>query len=424
MSELAMFGGPKTRVQPYPAWPAWDQRDIDAVTEVIKSGRWGGYPYPGPKTAELAKKFAELQGGGYAVPMTNGTVTMEVALRAAGIGWGDEVIVPAYTFQATASAPMAAGAIPVIVDVDPKNYCLDPRAAEKAITPKTKAILPVHLGSNMADMDAIMALAEKHSLVVVEDCAHAHGAKWRGRGAGTIGHFGSFSLQSSKTLTSGEGGILLCQTPELAAKAASIIDCGRPHALGGGEEDYTQEYQVGGNFRLGEIAAALALVGIERFPEQARQREEMAAYMDEALSEIPGARVLQRDERHTTRSFYRYIFAIHPEEFGVERDALCAALDAEGVECWEGYEAMHNYKLFQPQKSKLAVPNAFPQYFDFKNMNLPEARRACEHEAVWLDEAIFRAGRQGVDDAVAAIKKIQQHAAELREAAEAMKAQA
>src|SRR5574342_956552 len=146
MSELAILGGPKTRAEPYPQWPIWDQRDVDAVTEVIKSGRWGGYPYPGPKTAELAREFARLQGGGYAVPMANGTVTMEVALRAAGIGWGDEVIVPAYTFQATASAPMAAGAIPVIVDVDPDNYCLDPEAAERAITPKTKGIIPPSSG--------------------------------------------------------------------------------------------------------------------------------------------------------------------------------------------------------------------------------------------------------------------------------------
>ena len=421
MSELAILGGKKTRTDAYPAWPVWDQRDIDAVTEVIKSGRWGGYPYPGPKTAELARKFSEMQGGGYAVPMTNGTVTMEVALRAAGIGWGDEVIVPAYTFQATASAPMAAGAIPVIVDVDPGSYCLDARAAEKAITPQTKAIIPVHLGSNMADMDAIMALAEKYNLVVIEDCAHAHGAKWRGMGAGTIGHFGSFSLQSSKTLTTGEGGILLCKTPELAAKAASIIDCGRPHALGGGEEDGSMEYQVGGNYRLSEISAALALVGIERFPAQARQREEMAAYMDEALSEVPGVRLLKRDVRHTTRSFYRYVFAINPQEFGVEHDVLCAALDAEGVDCWVGYEAMHNYKLFQPQKSRLAVPNAFPEYFDFEKMDLPTATRACEHEAVWLDEAIFRAGPQGVDEAVAAIKKIQGNALELSQAAEELR---
>lgn len=421
MSELAILGGPKTRTETYPDWPVWDQRDIDAVAEVIKSGRWGGYPYPGPKTAELAHRFAELQGGEYAVPMANGTVTMEVALRAAEVGWGDEVIVPAYTFQATASAPMAAGAIPVIVDIDPDSYCLDPKAAEKAITPRTKAIIPVHLGSNMADMDAIMALAEKYDLVVVEDCAHAHGAKWNGAGAGTIGHFGSFSLQSSKTLSTGEGGILLCRTPELAAKAASIIDCGRPHALGGGPEDESMDFQVGGNFRLSEIVAALALVGIERFPAQAREREDMAAYMDEALSEVSGVRVLKRDPRHTTRSFYRYVFAIEPEKYGVEHELLCAALDAEGVGCWVGYEAMHNYTLFRPQKSRLAVPSAFPEHFKFEEMELPQATRACEHEAVWLDEAVFRAGRKGVDDAVAAIRKIQANAGELRTAEEELR---
>lgn len=419
MSELAILGGPKTRTEPYPEWPVWDQRDVEAVVAVVKSGRWGGHPYPGPKTAELARRFAELQGGGYAVPMINGTITMEVALRAAGIGWGDEVIVPAYTFQATASAPMSAGAIPVIVDVDPNTYCLDVKAAERALTPRTKAILPVHLGSNMADMDAVMALAEKHNLIVIEDCAHAHGAKWCGRGAGTLGHFGSFSLQSSKTLTSGEGGILLCQSAEHAALAASIIDCGRPHALGGGGEDPNGLALQGGNYRMSELQAALALVGIERFPAQAKEREAMAAYMDEALSEVHGVRVLRRDERHTTRSFYRYIFAIDPQAFGVEHAALCDALEAEGVDCWVGYQAMHNYDLFQPQKSKLAVPNAFPAYFDFKKMHLPEATRACEHEAVWLDEAVFRAGAKGVDDAVAAIKKIQANAKELNQAAQA-----
>jgi dTDP-4-amino-4,6-dideoxygalactose transaminase len=423
MSQLAILGGPKTRTEPYPEWPVWDQRDIDAVTEVIKSGRWGGFPYPGPKTAELARKFAKLQGGGYAVPMANGTVTMEVACRAADIGWGDEVIVPAYTFQATAAAPMAAGAIPVIVDVDPNTYCLNSKAAERAITSKTKAIILVHLGHQMADMDAIMALAEKHNLIVIEDCAHAHGAKWNGKGAGTIGHFGSFSMQSSKILTTGEGGILLCCTQELAAKAASIIDCGRPHALGGGPEDESMDFQVGGNYRLSEIAAALALVGLERFPTQAKQREEMAAYLDESLSEIQGVRVIKRDPRHTTRSFYRYMFAITPEEFGVEHEVLCAALDAEGIGCWVGYEAMHNYTLFQPQKSKLAVPSAFPEYFKFDEMNLPEASRACEHEAVWLDEAVFRCGPKGVDDAVAAIKKIQENARELAEAEQKLREQ-
>lgn len=416
MPELAILGGPKTRTEPYPDWPVWDQRDLDAVAEVIRSGRWGGYPYPGPKTAALARAFADMQGGGFAVPMANGTVTMEAALRAAGIGWGDEVIVPAYTFQATAAAPMAAGAIPVIVDVDPDTYCLDPREAEKAITPKTKAIIPVHLGHQMADMDAVMQLAERRDLIVIEDCAHAHGAKWRGRGAGTIGHFGSFSLQSSKTLTAGEGGILLCRSEEMARRVMSVIDCGRGHAGEGGAEGGPSPL-MGGNFRLTELQAALALVGLERFPEQARQREEMAAYMDEALSEVPGVRVLPRDPRHTTRSFYRYIFAMDPQVFGVGHEVVCAALQAEGVDCWVGYEAMHHYSLFQPRNSRLAVPSAFPERFAFERMHFPVAERACEHEAVWLDEAVFRAGRKGVEDAVAAMRKIQRNAEELAKAA-------
>ncbi len=412
MSKLAILGGSPTRTEPYPNWPVHDERDIQAVTRVIKSGQWGGYPYPGPETQRFLKKFAELQGGGYPVACANGTVTMEVALRASDIGWGDEVIVPAYTFQATAAAPMAAGAIPVIVDIDPDTYCISIPAIEEALTEKTKAIIPVHLGAQMADMDAIKAIAEQNDLIVVEDCAHAHGATWQGRGSGTIGHYGSFSLQSSKILTSGEGGVLLCKTPELAAKAASIVNCGRSHAPGGGQEE-GENFTLGANYRMSEIQAALAAVGLERFPEQAKQREQMLGYMEESLSEIPGVRLLKRDPRHTTRSFYRFIFAVSPEEFGVDHEIVCGALDAEGIPCWVGYEAMHNYELFQPSLSKLPVPTVYAERFDFEAMHLPEATRACEHEAVWLDESIFRAGRQGVEDAVAALQKIQENAAEL-----------
>lgn len=408
MSQLALFGGEPRRKDPYPDWPELDERDIQAVSEVVRSGRWGGFPYPGPKTAQLINDFAEMQGGGHAVAMMNGTVTMEVALRASDIGWGDEVIVPAYTFQATAAAPIAAGAIPVIVEIDPNTYCIDPKAIEKAITPRTRAIIPVHLGAQMADMDAIMEIAEAHNLIVIEDSAHAHGAQWRGRGAGTLGHFGSFSLQSSKILTSGEGGILLCRTQELAEKAASIIDCGRPHDAEG------KVFTMGANYRMSELQAALAIVGLERFPSQVEQREKMIAYIDEALSEVPGVRVLPHDLRHTRRSFYRYIFAIDPQVFQVTHEYICAALSAEGIPNWVGYPPMHQYDLFQPGLSKLAVPSAFPERFQFNRMSLPEAERACLREAVWLDESIFRAGTTGVDDAVAALRKIQENGGVLK----------
>jgi dTDP-4-amino-4,6-dideoxygalactose transaminase len=157
---------------------------------------------------------------------------------------------------------------------------------------------------------------------------------------------------------------------------------------------------------MGELQAALAVVGLERFPEQARQREEMAAYMDEALSEVPGVRVLKRDERHTTRSFYRYIFAVDPAVFGANNDTVCRALEAEGIACFEGYPAMHRYDIFQPKLSRLPVPSAFPERFNFAAMSFPEAERATEREAVWLDEAVFRAGRQGVDDVITALHKL------------------
>ncbi len=353
MSDLAALGGTPIRSEPYPDWPVHDERDIQAVSEVITSGRWGGFPYPGPKTAEFARRFAEMQGGGFAVPMANGTVTMEVALRAMNIGWGDEVLIPAYTFQATAAAVMSAGAIPVIVDVDEYTYCIEPKSAQAAITPQTKAIIPVHLGAEMADMDAMMELADRHNLVVIEDCAHAHGAKWRGKGAGTIGHFGSFSMQSSKILTSGEGGVLLCRSPELATRVASLIDCGRAHDEAG------ETYTMGVNYRLSELQSALGIVGLERFPEQAKQRETMAAYMDEALSEVPGIKILKRDPRHTTRSFYSYVFGIDPKIFKVNHEVVCYTLAMEGIPCWEGYPAMHHSVLFQPKLSHLPVPSAF-----------------------------------------------------------------
>jgi L-glutamine:2-deoxy-scyllo-inosose/3-amino-2,3-dideoxy-scyllo-inosose aminotransferase len=407
--KLAILGGTPLHIEPYPAWPIFDDRDINAVSDVIRSGHWGGYPYPGPKSAEFAHRFAEMQGGGHAVITVNGTVTMEVALRVMNIGWGDEVILPAYTFQATAAAVMQAGAIPVIVDVDFDTYCIDPKAIESAITPNTKAIIPVHLGAEMADMDAVMRIARQHNLVVVEDCAHAHGAKWGGSGAGTIGQFGSFSLQSSKTITTGEGGLLLCKTAELAARAASIIDCGRPHGQN------STLYTMGTNYRMTEIQAALGLVALERFPEQAKQRETMAAYMDEALSEVPGVRVLKRHPRHTTRSFYQYIFSIDPQIFKVKHDIICLALEKEGIPCDVGYEAMHHYSLFQPNLSRLPVPSAFPKYFNFSKMNFPIAEQACEAEAVWLDESIFRSNQKGINDVILALNKIRANADKLVE---------
>jgi dTDP-4-amino-4,6-dideoxygalactose transaminase len=408
VADLAINGGPAVRPRGYPAWPEPTERDVQAVVEVVLSGRWGGFPEPGPKAAEFAARFASYQGAEHGVVMVNGTVTMEVALKALGIGWGDEVIVPALTFAATAYAPMAAGALPVIVDVTPENWTIDPALVEAAITPRTAAIMPVHIGHHMADMDRIVDIAREHSLALIEDCAHAHGQQWGGRGAGCFGEFGSFSHQSTKILTAGEGGTLLTSDERLARLAHSIIDCGRP------KDADEKEFTFGTNYRLGELHAALLLTAMERFPNQQAERTENGELFERLVAEVPGVRVMPRDSRITRWSFYNYILAMDPESFaGMTNETVADALQAEGVSVDVQYPPMNHYDLFQPSRSKLPVAVEFADRLDPAAMRFPVAERAGLRESLWFEENVFRAGRQGVEDAVEALAKVQRHASEL-----------
>jgi dTDP-4-amino-4,6-dideoxygalactose transaminase len=408
MAELAIRGGTPVRPQGYPAWPVWDETDVEAVADIVRSGVWGGFPEPGVKAQEFEAAFAGYQGARHGVLMMNGTITMEVALKALGIGWGDEVIVPALTFVATAYAPMAAGAVPVVVDVTPETWTIDLDQAEAAITPRTKAVIPVHLGQQMADMDRLMAIASKHGLAVVEDCAHAHGQMWSGRGAGCIGDFGSFSHQSSKILTSGEGGTLLTSDDDLARRAHSIIDCGRPKDPG--EKGYT----FGANYRLGELQAALLVTQLARFEDQRAERERTAEYFEEIAAQVPGVTIKPRDARITRWSFYNYIFAIDPDAFaGAPNLVVAAALEAEGIPAEVQYPPMSRYDLFQPSLSRLPVAVEYAERLDPARMSFPVAEAAGERESIYLMENTFRAGPGGIDHLVEALAKVQKHASEL-----------
>ena len=410
MSELAITGGTPVRNTPYPAWPHGDEREIQAVTDVVRSGDWGGFPEPGRNAARFEEAFAAYQGATHGILMANGTITMEVALKALGIGWGDEVIIPALTFAATAYAPIAAGALPVIVDVAPDTWCIDPDLVEAAITERTHAIIPVHLGHQMADMDRIVEIAKKHGLAIVEDCAHAHGQQWQGRGAGCIGDFGSFSHQSSKILTAGEGGSLLTNDDDLARRAHSIIDCGRP------KDAADKEYTFGANYRLGELHAALLVVAMERFPAQLAERAENGKRFEELVAQIPGVRVMPADPRITRWSFYNYILAIDPDAFaGRTNQVVCLAMEAEGVPAEVQYPPMNRYELFQPSLSRLPVCVEFADRLDPQTMSFPVAEAAGLRESIYFMEDVFRDGQAGVQDAVDALAKIQKHADELPE---------
>ena len=408
MGELAINGGTQVRAAGYPAWPVSDDEYVAEVTEVVRSGQWGGYPEPGLKAGAFEEAFASYQGARHGVLMGNGTITMEVACKALDIGWGDEVIIPALTFSATAYAPMAAGALPVIVDVCADTWTIDPDLVEAAITDRTRAIIPVHLGHQMADMDRITAIAQKHGLAVIEDCAHAHGQQWSGRGAGCIGDFGSFSHQSSKILTAGEGGSLLTNDDRLAMRAHSLIDCGRA------KDAEEKQYTFGANYRLGELQAALLVVAMRRFPAQQEERAANGMLFEELVAGIPGVRVMPHDERITRWSFYNYILAIDPETFaGATNQIVCMAMEAEGIPAEVQYPPMSRYELFQPSLSRLPVAIEHAERLDPQNMSFPIAEAAGLRESVYFMENVFRDGRRGVEDAVEALAKIQKNAFEL-----------
>jgi L-glutamine:2-deoxy-scyllo-inosose/3-amino-2,3-dideoxy-scyllo-inosose aminotransferase len=260
----------------------------------------------------------------------------------------------------------------------------------------------------MADMDAIMSIAKAHGLAVIEDCAHAHGQQWNGKGAGCIGDFGSFSHQSSKILTSGEGGSLLTSDDDLAMRAHSLIDCGRP------KDADEKVYTFGANYRLGELHAALLTVGMRRFPAQQEERAVNGKLFEGLVAQLPGVRVMPHDPRITRWSFYNYILAIDPDAFGgATNEIVCIAMEAEGIPAEVQYPSMNRYDLFQPSLSRLPVAVEFAERLDPSKMSFPVAEAAGQRESVYFMENVFRDGSKGVEDAVEALAKIQRNAAEL-----------
>ncbi len=314
MPELAINGGTPVRGTPFPAWPMHDQREVDAVVEVVKSGQWGGNfeAAPGFKADEFAARFAAAQDAQYGIAVMNGTATLEVALRAAGVGPGDEVIVPPITWIATASAPLYLDAVPVFADVDPQTGSLDAAAVEAAITDRTRAVIPVHLGGRPADLDAILEVARRHNLVVIEDAAHAHGARWCDRGIGSWGDFGSFSFQITKVMTSGEGGLLLTNEKRYEELCTALVNCGRLRP-----GDTLTEHPWGWNYRMTELQGALLLAQFSRLEELTARRAENAAYLERRLREMDGpVAPLPSDPRITRQAYYYLGLRYRPERAG------------------------------------------------------------------------------------------------------------
>jgi dTDP-4-amino-4,6-dideoxygalactose transaminase len=247
----AILGGKKTRTQPFPAWPVMDAREEKSMLTTLRSGKWfrGG----APNVDKFEQSFARLAGAKHCVATNGGTSALIAALGALEIGPGDEVIVTPYTFIATIDSILMHYALPVLVDVDPETFQIDPAKIEAAITDRTAAILPVHIGGNVADMDAILAVARRHKLPVIEDCCQAHVAQWRHRNVGTWGTAGCFSFQVTKNLSSGEGGAVLTDDNDLAERIYAFHNNCRARTVSSYNFTYTPTRA--GNFRPSSRAA-------------------------------------------------------------------------------------------------------------------------------------------------------------------------
>jgi dTDP-4-amino-4,6-dideoxygalactose transaminase len=427
MAELALTGGPKLRTAPFHRWPVVDDGAEQAVVEVLRSGKWGRLT-GATKTKQFEERFAEYVGSEFALAVSTGTAALEVALVAAGVDIGDEVIVPPYTFMAGCTCVLLVGAVPVFVDIDPETYNLDPKLIEQAITPKTKAILPVHFGGLPADMDAINAIARKHNLVVIEDCAHAHGAIHARGKAGTLGDAGAWSFQMSKNITSGEGGAITTSNAPIYNKAILYHDFWRSALHRDEDEDYLPgrvNFPVlSWNYRLNEFAGALLLWQMDYIEEWAARRAENASYLNARLAQIEGLSVLRTDPfvvRNSVHSFR--VNYTNPAAFkGISRATLLKAVNAEGIQVGEGYFApVYRHPVFQNALTG-ALRSGFPltshyygRHMDYREVYCPEAERACAETCVRVGgQSMFLGMKQDMDDIADAFLKVQEHADKLR----------
>ncbi|MCZ7649213.1 MAG: DegT/DnrJ/EryC1/StrS family aminotransferase [Planctomycetota bacterium] len=410
MNELALFGGEPVQRGAWPKWPIHDQREVERLVKVARSGVWG---YNGPEEAEFRAAFCRYLGVKHGICVTNGTHALQLALEALDVGAYDEVIVPGLTWQATAACALDVNAVPVLADIDPETLTLDPKAVLAAITPRTKAIVPVHLYGRVAEMDALLAIGREHGIPVVEDCSHQHGSEWRERKVGSLGALGCFSLQASKVLNSGEGGFISTNDERLYRRLEALRSCGRY----GFADDVLPLDRVpqSGNYRISEMQAAILNVQLARLPEQVARREEAGALLDRLLADVPGIAPLRRAPQITRQSSYAYSFRYDKQAFGgLRRGRFCEALGAEmGLGFGGTYEPLHKTFLYKPQtKRRHRLGEAYWKQIDPKRFALPECERA-HAEIVLVAQTFLLGERAQLEKLPEAIEKVRRHAGAL-----------
>lgn len=406
---LAIHGGNPVRSNPWPGWPVWDQREARALAAALDQAKWA---IDSPIVARFERDFASFQDAKFGVSVTSGTTGLMTALRAAGIGAGDEIVVPDYTFMASATAVLAVGAIPIFADVESETLNLDPGSIEAVVSSRTRGVMPVHFAGMPADMDRIRTVAAKHDLRIIEDAAQAVGASWKGTRVGAIGDAGAFSFQSSKNVTAGEGGMVVTNDPQIAERAESYRNCGRMRS-----GVWYRHYVMGLNYRMTGFQAAILEVQMQRLEDQFTTREANGRYLSEKLGSIPGISPVKVPEGVTGHAYHLYMFRYHREAFSsVPKKRFVEALQAEGIPAAAGYLCPVHALDFLQDRAELEVVlgrNFDPARMDYSRVECPAARKAVEEEAVWLGQSVLLAEQSDMDDIVEAIDKIRNMAGEL-----------
>ena len=395
MSKLAIHGGTPVRTEPFPRWPKPSPELMDSVLGTVENENWG----VGSEIISIfEQKFADFQDSKYCISTSSGTTALWVALKAANVKAGDEVIIPPYTFIATASAVLMANAVPVFVDIDPNTFNIDSTKIEEAITSKTKVIMPVHISGNPADMKTIIELAQKYDIKVIEDSAQAHGAEWNNTKVGSLGLGGIFSFQTSKNMSAGEGGAIVSNDKDFIDKCFSYHNCGRTS-----DGQFYDHQLLGGNFRLNAIAASMLIPQIKSISKDMDIREKNRAILDSELSQIEGISINNSYSLTTRESNHLYLLRYNSQIFnGVSREKFFSAMQAEGVYTYAGYKPIYREELFVNNSDEYS----WLKNYDYKNLNMKNTEKIADHESVWIKQNHLLGDQQDIKDIINAFEKV------------------
>jgi dTDP-4-amino-4,6-dideoxygalactose transaminase len=409
----ALLGGTPVHAGGWTKWPQWAETWEPRVLEVLRSGRW--YRGSGTRGVEFEQRWAQLLGARRCLATASGTTALIVSLHVLDVDAGDEVIVSPYTFIASYNAILAHKALPVFADTDPATLTMDPASIESRITPRTRAIMPVHIFGLPCDMDPILAIARRRGLAVVEDACQAWLAEYKGRKCGTLGELGCFSFQESKHIPSGEGGAITGMSDALVDKCDSFHNCGRPAGTNTGKGYFTR----GGNYRMTEAQAAILSLQFDKLVKETAVRQENADHLGRTLATVPGITPVRLGPG-SRPAWHLYPFRYDAAQFnGLTLERFARAVSAEGVPCGSVYQEQYKDGLLDEAIQSRGYKRLWPaerlkEYrasFDALSGN----RQVCA-TTVAFTQNLLLADRASIDHIVEAIRKVHAHSAELARA--------